>query len=290
MKDLKKISVVGMGLLGSSVSLSLCRTFSGLYISGYSHRARTRRMAREMQVADIVEESLEACVKDADLVILATPIRAFERLFRQMRPLLKSGCIVTDVGSTKNFPHQWASRILKKSIHYVGSHPIAGSEKRGVEFARDDLLAGARCIVTKTKKTHAGAVRTLVNLWKQLGCRVEVMSPQQHDRIFGYISHLTHITAASLVNANDPAFLRLAGKGFIDTSRIASGPSNIWTDILLTNPVYTARGIDRLIIELKKIRSAIAKKDEKKIELLLEKARVKRQAMIQYKIRRKELF
>jgi prephenate dehydrogenase len=290
MKDLRKISVVGMGLLGSSVSLALCRVFPGLCVSGFSHRAQTRQKARKMQVASVVEESMEACVKDADLVILATPIRTFEGLFKQMRPMLKPGCIVTDVGSTKKLPHQWAARIFKKAVHYVGSHPIAGSEKRGVEFARDDLLAGARCIVTKTAGTNPAAVATLVKLWKQLGCNVQVMSPQRHDRIFGHISHLPHITAASLVNANDPETLRFAGKGFIDTSRVASSPANIWTDILLTNPVHTVEGIDRLIAELKKIRTAIAKKDEKKIELLLEKARAKRQAMIEYKIRRKELF
>lgn len=290
MKDLRKISVVGMGLLGSSVSLALCRAFPGLCVSGFSHRAQTRKKARRMQVAGIIENTIGACVKDADLVILATPIRTFEALFKQMRPMLKPGCIVTDVGSTKHLPHQWAGRIFGKTIHYVGSHPIAGSEKRGVEFARDDLLFGARCIVTKNPGTNWAAVQTLVKLWKHLGCNVQVMTPQRHDRIFGHISHLPHITAASLINANDPQTLRFAGKGFIDTSRVASGPANIWTDILLTNAANTVEGIDRLIEELTRLKKAIARKDEKKIMTLLEKARTKRQAMIEYKIRRKELF
>lgn len=290
MKDLKKISVIGMGLLGSSVSLALCRTFPGVLVSGFSHRDSTRKKARLMQVAGVIDETLEESVQGADLVILATPIRTFEMYFEQMRSLLQDGCIVTDVGSTKCLPHQWAAQILGKRILYAGSHPIAGSEKRGVEFARDDLLLGAKCIITKNTGTNALAVRTLEKVWTQLGCSVQVMSPRKHDRIFGHISHLPHITAAALVNANPAETLKFAGKGFIDTSRVASGPSNIWTDILLTNAENTVEGIDRLITELKKLKTAIAWKDERQIEKLLEKARSRREAMIAYKIRQKELF
>ena len=290
MNDLEKVSVIGMGLLGSSVSLAICRAFPGVCVSGFSHRAVTREKARQMQVAGVIEETLEACLNESDLVILATPIRTFEGLFRQMQPVLKPGCIVTDVGSTKRLPHQWAGRIFGKRIHYAGSHPIAGSEKRGVEFARDDLLFGSRCIVTRQAGTNASAVETLEQLWTRLGCKVDIMSPQRHDRIFGHISHLPHITAAALVNANPLSLLKFAGKGFIDTSRVASGPANIWTDILLTNAEHTVEGIDQLIAELKKIRTAIHKKDEKQIERLLERARARREAMIAYKIEQKELF
>lgn len=290
MKDLRKISVIGMGLLGSSVSLAICRAFPRVLVSGYSHRAATRKKARRMQVAGVIDETLETSVQGADLVILATPIRTFEAYFQQMHSLLKDGCIVTDVGSTKHLPHKWASRIFGKRIRYAGSHPIAGSEKRGIEFARDDLFFGARCIITKTAGTNAEAVQTLEQLWTRLGCKVQVMSPQRHDQIYGHISHLPHITAAALVNANSTETLKFAGKGFIDTSRVASGPSNIWTDILLTNTDNTAEGIDRLIAELKKLKAAIVKKDEKQIEKLLEKARARREAMIAYKIQQKELF
>ncbi len=290
MKDLEKISVIGMGLLGSSVTLAIGRAFPRIEVVGFSHRAATREKARQMQVADVIEETLQGSVDQADLVILATPIRTFEAYFEQMQPCLKDGCMVTDVGSTKELPHRWAGRIFGNRVFYAGSHPIAGSEKRGVEYARDDLLFGARCIVTKTGGTNASTVKTLERFWTKLGCRVQVMSPQKHDRIFGHISHLPHLTAAALVNANLTETLKFAGKGFIDTSRVASGPANIWTDILLTNAENTAEGIDRLIAELGQLKTAILKKDEKRIQMLLEKARTRREAMIAYKIKQKELF
>ena len=128
-----------MGLLGSSVTLSAKRELARSRVVGYSHRDSTRQKARQYGVAHEIADTLEQAVAGADLVILATPIQTFEDYFKQMAPHLKDGCIVTDVGSTKTLPHQWAATHLPKGV-YVGSHPIAGSEKRGVEFARDDLL------------------------------------------------------------------------------------------------------------------------------------------------------
>lgn len=291
MKELKKIGVVGMGLLGASISLAAQRAFPAVLVCGFSHRKQTRQKARRLQVAGEIAETLPQCVQNADIVIFATPIRTFPTLFGQIFPYVKPSCIITDVGSTKQMPHQWAKEIFNSTVAYIGSHPIAGSEKRGVDFARDDLLAGASCILTTgSPSTKSPALLLLKRFWKQLGCRVLVMTPQQHDRIFGRISHLPHITAAALVNANSEQILPYAGKGFLDTSRVASGPANIWTDILLTNPDNCIRGIDSLIAELQKMRTAILQRDEKKIERLLEKARSRREKMMAAKLKRKELF
>lgn len=280
-----------MGLLGASISLAAVRSFPSAVVCGFSHRKQTRQKARRLQVAQEIAETLEQCVQDADIVILATPIRTFPVLFGQIAPFVKPTTVITDVGSTKQMAHRWAQEIFDSKVDYVGSHPIAGSEKRGVDFARDDLLVGSNCILTsKNPSAKSSAVLLLKRFWKRLGCRVLLMTPQQHDRIFGRISHLPHIAAAALVNANSEHILPYAGKGFIDTSRVASGPANIWTDILLTNPDHCIRGIDCLIAELKKIREAILQGDEKKIERLLEQARRKREKMIAAKLRRKELF
>jgi len=290
LKQLRQISVIGMGLLGASVTLTTLRSLFGVKTVGYSHRPSTRRKARQLGVAEQIADDIAECVAEADIVILATPICTFEGIFRDIRDALKAGCIVTDVGSTKVMPHRWAEKLLPKNVHYVGSHPIAGSEKRGVEFARDDLFYGTRCILTKKKNTNANAARTLRRFWSELGCWVNVMNPAQHDRIFGRVSHLPHITAAALINASDPQQLKLAGRGFIDTSRVGSGPENVWADILVTNPYNTAKGIDRVITELRKLQKAIKKKDQKQIEKLLGRARAKRAALIRYKMRKKELL
>lgn len=278
-----------MGLLGSSISLAVLRSLAGVRTVGYSHRRVTRQKARRLGVATQVVDDIKECVRDADMVIVATPIRTFEEIFAQMAEGLKPGCIVTDVGSTKTLPHRWAQRILPKGVYYVGSHPIAGSEQRGVEFARDDLLEGANCILTKTKRTNNQAVQRLKGFWSLLGCEVKVMPPAEHDRIFANVSHLPHIVATALLNASDSSELKLAGPGLIDTTRVASGPANIWADILLTNARNSSRAIDRGVKELLKLQGAIDRGDEKQIERLLEAAQNKRAMLIKYKMKKKEI-
>ncbi len=290
MRDLKQITVIGLGLLGGSITLAILRTFSGVKVVGYTHRPSTRKKARQLAVATEIVDNIEKSVSDADLVILATPICTFEQIFCEIAHSLPTGCVITDVGSTKVLPHRWAAKKLPKHVHYVGSHPIAGSEQRGIEFARDDLFEQTTCILTTTKNTNHKAVQTLKRFWSGLGCSVKLMKPAEHDRIFANISHLPHMVAMALINANNNEDLKFAGKGFMDTSRIASGPANIWADVLLTNAGNTTIGIDKIIAELEKMKKAIKEKNKKQIENLLEKARFKRSALIKYKIKKKELI
>lgn len=225
MKELKQITVIGLGLLGGSLTLAGSRCFSNVKTVGYTHRPATRSKARKLAVADEVAEDILEAVSRADLVILATPIYIFERIFAQIADTLPVGCIVTDVGSTKTLPHRWAKKYLPKKVYYVGSHPIAGSEQRGIDFAGDDLFDQATCILTTTKNTNSSAVKKVKQFWSMLGCLVKIMTPAQHDKIMANISHLPHVMAAALINASKQKELELAGKGFIDTSRIASGPA-----------------------------------------------------------------
>jgi len=290
MKDLRQTTVIGLGLLGGSISLAVLRSFTRVKVIGYTHRPFTRTKARQLAVATEIVDCLKSSVSEADLVILATPIVTFEKIFSEIADALPSSCIVTDVGSTKVLPHRWAAKKLPKSVHYVGSHPIAGSEQRGIEFARDDLFDGTMCILTMTKKTNRQAVQTLKKFWSKLGCSVKLMTPTEHDRIFANVSHLPHITAAALINANNNEELKFAGKGFMDTSRIASGPANIWADVLLTNANNTTKGIDKVIAELVKLKKAIKKENKREIEKLLAKAKAKRATLIKYKIKKKEII
>ncbi|MFZ0034779.1 MAG: prephenate dehydrogenase [Sedimentisphaerales bacterium] len=290
MRELKQITVIGLGLLGGSITLAVLRTFAGVKTVGYSHRSTTRRKARRLAVATEIAEDMRRSVAGADLVILATPICTFEEILGEISDALPSGCIVTDVGSTKVLPHRWAAKKLPETVHYVGSHPIAGSEQRGIEFARDDLFEGAVCILTTTKKTDRQTVQTLKRFWSRLGCCVKLMKPAEHDRILANVSHLPHIAATALINANSVKELAFASKGFMDTSRIASGPANIWADVLVTNANNAARSIDKIIAELGKLKKAIKNGDKKQIEKLLKAARSKHSTLINYKIKKKELI
>jgi len=290
MKELRNISVIGLGLLGGSIALAARQRLPGVQVIGYSHRASTRAKARDLGAATEIVDDLAAAVRTADLVILATPIFTFERYFTEISALIPAGCIVTDVGSTKLMPHQWAERRLDNRAHYVGSHPVAGSEQRGVEFARDDLFYQARCVLTATQTTDRTAVKSLKTFWSALGCSIQVMDPVEHDRIFANISHLPHVLAAGLVNASDGDDMKFAGKGFLDSTRIASGPATLWTDVLMANSENIADGVDRIVAELLKLQTAIRGNTREEIERLLAAAQEKRAALVKYKIRKKELL
>jgi prephenate dehydrogenase len=289
MNDLKQITVIGLGLLGGSVALTAQRFAGPVRVVGFSHRAATRKKAKEILISAEIAENLTDSVAGSDIVILATPISTFEEIFAQIAASLKAGAIVTDVGSTKIRPHKWAKKTLPKNVNYVGSHPIAGSEQRGVEFARDDLFEQADCILTVTKNTNKKAVSVLKDFWTKMGCRLKVMTPAEHDKVFANVSHLAHITAAALLNANNTDQLKYAGKGFLDTCRVAGGPPNIWVDILSTNAANCAKGIDRLKKELDEFKKAIIAGDNAKLQKLLDRARDRRAELIEDKLKKREL-
>lgn len=290
MKELKQVTVIGLGLLGGSISLTVLRCFPGVKTVGFSHRKSTRTKAGNLAIAGEIADDIRSSVRGADIVVLATPVLTFEQIFSRIANVLPKGCIVTDVGSTKVMPNRWAAKLLPDSVYYVGSHPVAGSEHRGIEFARDDLFERSICILTPTKNTNRTALRTVKMFWSRLGCEIKLMTPPEHDRVFANVSHLPHIAAAALINSNNGKELKFAGKGFLDTSRIASGPANVWADVLLTNAGNSIKGIDKITQELAKIKAAIKSNDKKQIEKLLDKARNTRTAVVRYKIKNKEII
>lgn len=289
-RDLRRICVIGLGLLGGSISSAVRHRLPAVSVVGYSHRAATRAKARRLAIATEVAEQLSEAVCDVDLVILATPVFTFAEYFAHLNKLVRRGCIITDVGSTKVLPHRWAREQLTDGVLYIGSHPIAGSEQRGIEFARDDLFVDARCILTTTEGANRVALGALRRFWSDLGCSVETMTAAEHDRILANVSHLPHVIATGLVNASDPQDMKSAGKGFLDSTRIASGPADIWTDVLLANADNIVAGIDRVLAELTAVRHALKAEDRQTIQTLLEEARRKRAALVKYKIRKKELL
>ena len=258
MKNLEQVPVVGVGLLGGSVGLALQAIgFAGRRV-GVGRRASSLRKAMAVDAVDEVTRDIAKGVAGADLIVLCSPIGRFEPLLRGMAEALKPGAIVTDVGSTKVHVVRIAQRLLPKHVHFVGSHPIAGSEKTGVAFARADLFERALCLVTPTKHTNKAAVQTVRAFWKSLGAHVQSISPADHDRLLARVSHLPHVVATALVHLslkNDA--IDLAGPGFADTTRTASGDPAMWTDILATNRKAMVRNIDQLITELTRLRNRL---------------------------------
>lgn len=167
---------------------------------------------------------------------------------------------------------------------------MAGSEQQGIEYARDDLLVNALTLITRLRATPDQAVDRVAAFWQCLGCRTHVVTPNTHDRMVAAVSHVPHATATALVNATRFDSLAYAGKGFLDTSRVASGPANVWGDILLTNPGHITRGIERVIKELEKLKQAIGNGQRPRVERLLTQGRDRRAALIEAMLKKKELL
>lgn len=289
-KELRRVSLVGVGLLGGSIGLALRAVgFSGVRV-GVGRRESSLRKALEYEAVDEVTQDVQAGVAGAQLVILCTPISRFEPLLRQMIPGLGPGTYVTDVGSTKTEVVRLAHRLLPKSVHFVGSHPIAGSEKIGVEFARADLFDRCLCLVTPTPRTPAGTVRWVRSFWEALGAYTVTVSPQRHDAVLARVSHLPHAVATALVGlALRGSAINFAGPGFADATRIASGDPLMWTDVFRTNRRAMIRGIDQLIAELTRLRARLHRDDAQAILTWLEKGKTARDEWIAERYRKKTL-
>ena len=253
----KRLSILGVGLLGGSLGLAMKKLVSDCQVIGYGHRSMTLAKAIEMGAIDEATQELATAVREADCVVLCTPVGMFEQLLIQMSPALKPGAIVTDVGSTKRSTVESAAKFLPETIHFVGSHPMAGSEKRGVEFARANLFEGAVCIVTPGPQTNPAAIESVESLWQKLGMKVMRMTPVDHDRRVAMISHLPHALAAALVGIQDEETLALAGKGFLDATRIAAGDGLLWRDIFFDNADEVRAGMGKLRKELDKLESLL---------------------------------
>jgi len=231
----KRLAILGVGLLGGSLGLAAKQVVKGCTVIGYGHRRSTLDEALRMEAIDEAFEDPAEAVRHADLTVLCTPVGVFPQLMAAIGPALEPGSLVTDVGSTKRSIIAITERTIPTGVHFVGSHPMAGSEKRGVTYAQANLFDGAVCITTPTAKTNPTALAKIENFWDSVGMHVLRLSPEEHDRRLADVSHLPHALAAALVAMQDESSLPLAGKGFQDVTRIAGGDGALWRDILLDN-------------------------------------------------------
>ena len=228
---------------------------------------------------DEAYESASVAVREADLLVLCTPVGTLPALLGEIARDLREGAIVTDVGSTKRSVVESAQHSLPGQARFVGSHPMAGSEKRGVEFARADLFEGAVCITTPTDHTDPSALEAVEAFWQTLGMRITRLSPAEHDRMLADVSHLPHAVAAALVAIQETSGLKLSGKGFADLTRIAAGDPGLWRDILLDNRDNVRQSLDRLIQELQRLYRNLEERSAPEVQGWLESAAQTRRGM-----------
>lgn len=260
----KTATIVGVGLIGGSLAAAFKRRSIAGNIIGISS-PDTIRTAKELKLIDngYDYDALRQGVENADLVVLCTPIARIIELMPQIAEWISPGSIVTDVGSTKRIIMEAADRYLAKEVTFIGGHPMAGSEKRGVSASDPFLFENAIYVLTPSTSTRREELEKIQEAFVSIGAQVVILDPELHDRIAATISHLPQMLAVGLVNMlrsesdHHPEYVKLAAGGFRDMTRIASSPFSVWRDICETNQDLICEQLDRYISQLQEIRDMI---------------------------------
>lgn len=291
---MKRVAILGLGLMGGSLGLAIKARGLPWRVAGYTRTpARGRQAVRRGAVDELHAHPAEA-VEGADLVVVCAPILAVPALVRECRARLARGAVVTDVGSTKAFLEaEVPAALAGTGAVFVGSHPMAGSEKQGIEAARPDLYEGAVVLVTPSRATPAGPAQRVRGFWRKLGARVTTMDAREHDRIVARTSHLPHMAASLLVLTAARAgrtdrIGTFCGTGFADTTRVAEGSPEVWDDIVRTNRANVAEELRAYRLQLDKLIQLLDDGDFEGIRHTLEHGQAARRDMLRERGRGRE--
>ena len=273
------LTIVGVGLIGGSIALAAKRQRLAKRIVGVGRRLEPLQFAQEHGIVDAHTLHLFEGVREADLVVFCTPVQYIADQALAAAPHCPAGCLLTDAGSTKAAIVEALEEHLPPGIHFVGAHPLAGSEKHGPEHALPHLFDGRLTVVAQTPRTHRGALEKIAAFWQALGSRVRIMGPQEHDRALAITSHLPHMTAASLASMLPTGLHGLTASGFRDATRIAAGDPSLWTGIFASNRSAVLEALQQLEDQLAKFRLALQTNDQQRLTDLLTQAKRVRDAL-----------
>ena len=265
--------------MGSSLGLALKNRRIPVEVRAYARRQETREEAVRLGVADDVLADPVDAVRGVDLVVLCVPVQTIPALASACRDGLKAGAVITDVGSTKACLNvEMAEALAGSDAVFVGSHPICGSEQQGIESGSPDLYDGAVTVVTPQDGTSPELVAMVSNLWTSVGSVVRIMNADAHDAALAMTSHLPHVIAAALVlSAGEDG--SLSGTGFRDTTRIADGSPDVWSDVVCTNRAALLDALDGFQNHLNELRTLVANGDDAALRKWFASAREKRRAL-----------
>lgn len=268
-----KIAIIGVGLMGGSIGQAVRKRRLAKEVIGVCRRKSSARKALKYKACDKAVLNLETGVSGADLVILAVPVGKIAGRAAECAKYIKKGAILTDVGSSKKEIVGKIERCVKGKINFIGSHPMAGSDKIGVQNSDGKIFEKAPLIMTKTKNTDKRALAILGRFWSKLGCRVFTLSPAEHDRRISFASFLPHAVSFALASSQMKDSVRFAGGSLKDTTRVASADPEIWRDIFLSAGPEVLKAVNVFSQNLEKLKEAIKKKDGKAIKGFLGKAK-----------------
>ncbi len=281
-----KLAIIGVGLIGSSLSLALKQAGTVGEVIGYGRNQKNLKKGVELGVIDGFESTIEASVKDAGIIVVAVPLGAMQQVFAELKPAVSETAVITDVGSAKSSVVAAARTELGEVFsRFVPGHPIAGTENSGVEAGFADLYQNRRVILTPLEQTDQGATSTIDAMWRDCGAIIEYLSVEHHDKVLAATSHLPHMLAYALVhylsNLNDhEEIFRYAAGGFRDFTRIASSDPVMWRDVCISNGDALVGLIEQYQQELDRVAAAISAGDTDELLKLFGRAKSERDSLI----------
>ncbi|MEM7618893.1 MAG: prephenate/arogenate dehydrogenase family protein [Pseudomonadota bacterium] len=283
-----KVTLIGLGLMGSSLCHAMRRKGIAGHISGHDHNPETREKAFELKLVDDVFENPTNAIKEADLIILCVPVGGCGEIVEDIKYAMKPGAILTDVGSVKSqvitdiLPH------LPEDVHFIPGHPVAGTEYSGPEAGFAELYDGRWCILTPLENTDPGAIAKLTTFWQSCGSSVEIMSAEHHDKVLAITSHIPHLiaynivgTASELEHDTLSEVIKFSAGGFRDFTRIASSDPVMWRDIFLNNKEAVLEMLGRFSEDLSALQRAIRRNDGQQLFDHFARTRAIRQSIIE---------
>lgn len=267
-----KIGIIGLGVIGASLGMALRSCCPEIIVAGRDLDSEIVARAIELGALDLPLD--DQLLTECDLVIIATPLQAMPATIKQIRNHIKPGAIISDVGSVKGWVMQQLEENIPAGIHIIGGHPMAGSEKSGLQAADKFLLQNAAYILTPQPGTAKEPLQEMEQLLKAIGSRVVIMNAQEHDQAVARVSHLPHLVSTALINnlAAKPEFLALAGGGLRDSTRTAASNPNLWQDILMLNRDAVAEELEVMLLILMDVQLALQHQDDEILHRYLQTA------------------
>jgi len=284
----KKVCIIGCGLIGSSIARAIKKHGLSKKVVSSNRSESINKKVIELKIVDEASSDTKKICKDSDLIIISTPLSSYKEVILKIKNSLKSGSILTDVGSVKENIISLVEKNVPENISWISSHPIAGTEESGPEAGFYELFKNKWCILTPSKKSKDKDIKLLETFWKKIGSKVDIMNAKQHDYILSITSHIPHLIAYNIVNTTlnvqdtkESDVVKYSAGGLRDFTRIAASNPIMWRDVFIQNKRNTSKMIDKFIENLEDLKKAIESEDGKKLEQIFIKTKKIRKDIIE---------
>jgi len=282
------VCIIGCGLIGSSIARAIRKNHLSSKIVSSNRSDSVNKKVIELKIVDDSSSDTKKMAEGSDLIIIATPLSSYEDIISKIKNSLKSGTILTDVGSVKENIINLIEKNVPANVSWISSHPIAGTEESGPEAGFSELFKNRWCILTPSKKAQEKDIKLLETFWKKIGSKVDIMEAKQHDYILSITSHMPHLIAYNIVNTSlniqdekESVIVKYSAGGLRDFTRIAASNPIMWRDIFIQNKKNISKMIDKFIEDLEDLKKAIENEDGKKLEEIFTKTKKIRKEIVE---------